>query len=53
MQAMLLPVTLTFKYTSPGNTRSLTSIAEISLAPAADDPVQPQPLSPDRFAADD
>ena len=53
MQAMLLPVTLTFKYTTPGNTRSLTSIAEISLAPAADDPVQPQPLSPDRFAADD
>lgn len=53
MQAALLPVTLTFKYISPGTARSLTSIAEISLAPAPDDPVQPQPLAADRFAADD
>ena len=53
MQAMVLPVTLTFKYVSPSSPRSLTSIAEVSLSPAPDDPVQPQPLSPDRFAADD
>ncbi|CAA7623128.1 DnaJ domain-containing protein [Magnetospirillum sp. SS-4] len=53
MQAAVLPVTLTFKYLSPGSVRSLTSIAEISLAPAPDDPVQPQPLPADRFAADD
>lgn len=53
MQAMVMPVTLTFKYISPGSSRSLTSIAEISLAPTSDDPVQPQPLSADRFAADD
>ncbi len=53
MQAMVMPVTLTFKYISPGSQRSLTSIAEVSLSPTADDPVQPQPLSADRFAADD
>lgn len=53
MQASVLPVTLTFKYQSVGAARSLTKIAEISLAPAADDPIQPQPLSADRFAADD
>ncbi|MDO8605437.1 MAG: DnaJ domain-containing protein [Phaeospirillum sp.] len=53
MQAMVMPVTLTFKYISPGTARSLTSIAEVSLSPASNDPVQPQPLSSDRFAADD
>ena len=53
MQSMVMPVTLTFKYVSPGSTRSLTSIAEISLSPATDDPVQPQPLPADRFTADD
>ena len=53
MQAAVLPVTLTFKYQTATMVRSLTSIAEISLAPAPDDPVQPQPLAPDRFAADD
>jgi hypothetical protein len=53
MQASVLPVTLTFKYQSVGAARSLTKIAEVSLAPAADEPVQPQPLSADRFAADD
>ena len=46
-------MTLTFKYISPGTTRSLTSIAEISLSPTSDDPVQPQPLLADRFTADD
>lgn len=53
MQASVLPVTLTFKYQSAGTLRSLTKIAEISLSPTADDPVQPQPLPADRFAADD
>jgi hypothetical protein len=53
MQASVLPVTLTFKYLSAGSVRSLTKIAEISLYPAPDDPVQPQPLSAERFAADD
>jgi hypothetical protein len=53
MQASLLPVTLTFKYQSLGAARSLTKIAEVSLSPTADDPVQPQPLSAERFAADD
>ena len=53
MQAAMLPVTLTFKYQSATIVRSLTNIAEISLVPAPEDPIQPQPLSPDRFAADD
>ncbi len=53
MQAAMLPVTLTFKYQSAGTLRSLTHIAEISLSPASDDPVQPQPLPTDRFAMDD
>lgn len=53
MQASVLPVTLTFKMQTLGMARSLTNIAEISLAPAADDPIQPQPESADRFASDD
>lgn len=53
MQAMVLPVTLTFKYITPGAARSLTSIAEISLSPAPDDPLQPLTLSSERFAIDD
>lgn len=53
MQAMVLPVTLTFKYVPPGTARSLTAIAEISLSPAPGDPVQPLTLATERFAADD
>lgn len=53
MQAQLLPVTLTFRQRTAGSSLSLTRIAEISLSPAPDDPVQPQPLSVDRFTADD
>ena len=53
MQASVLPVTLTFKYITANSQRSLTKIAEVSLSPLPDDPVQPQPLSSERFAADD
>jgi hypothetical protein len=55
MQASVLPVTLSFKYISPTNARSLSRIAEISLTatPGDSKQPQPQPLSPDRFSADD
>ncbi|MGE5504596.1 MAG: DnaJ domain-containing protein [Actinomycetota bacterium] len=53
MQASMLPVTLTFRYVSPTTARTLAAMAEISLVPPANDPRQPQPLDPDRFAADD
>ncbi|CAA7611683.1 conserved hypothetical protein [Candidatus Terasakiella magnetica] len=53
MQSAILPVTLTFKALTPTSVRSMTRIAEISLVPAPEEPIQPQPLSVDKFAADD
>jgi hypothetical protein len=52
MQAMVMPMTLTFKYLPPTATRSLTAIAEIWLDPPEGAP-QPLPLSADRFATDE
>jgi hypothetical protein len=53
MQAMMLPVTLTFRYVSPTNARTLSAIPEISLAPPPGDVRTPQPMDEDKFAADD
>ncbi len=53
MEAGLMPFTLTYRQVSTARAQSLTAMPEISLVTAPGDPRQPQPLDPDRFAADD
>ncbi len=53
MQASMLPVTLNFRYVSPTASRALGKLPEISLTAVAGAPYEPQPMDPDRFAADD
>lgn len=53
MNTAVLPFTLTLKPLTPGKSRPLGLIPEISLTPSATDPNKPLPLAPERFLADE